>query len=234
MLALLLLLPILSSAQEPSDPVDDEIVVVGDDLVEEAYEELIASFGRAGWVVHKVKDDGSIILRHRRDRWKGSFIVTRQGTVRTRRPIATDWRVSLPIPLPHPTTILPSKRKLKGPRNQTLAAIQPELQGLFDAHAEANAERNWDRLMSKLEALWERGQPLDGEGFIETHAERRAVILQVWASRTETDAGRTTMQRISDWIEATIQLGPHPCTAEEIERAERERLDGARLFKPPP
>ncbi|TVQ90675.1 MAG: hypothetical protein EA397_11805 [Deltaproteobacteria bacterium] len=208
---------------------EEEIIVIGEGRIEEAFDDLIESFDRAGWKVHKERDDGTIILRHRHDRWKGSFVVTPQGSIRTRRPVAYNWSVTLPLIIPHPEGLLPSKRKLKGPRTRTIAEVQPELQALYDAHAEVHAERNWDTMVARLDALWEHGEPLDGEARLKTHAERRAEVLAYWASRTETDAGRATMQRVSDWIEATIQTSPHPFTPAEIARAETQRLDGAKL-----
>lgn len=226
-----LLLSLILLQPAVADDEVEEIVVWDENRVEAARQQVIDAFEQAGWAVHKERDDGSIIFRHHRDRWKGSFVLGEQGSIRTRRPLAYDWRIGFPFP--HPTRFLPSKAKLKGPRRRALTAIRDDLDGLHEAQARMAAEARWEHTVAKLDALWERGEPLDDGPILKEPADRRQAVLDLWATRTETEMGRLTMSRIADWLQGTVQASDHPLTDAEIAQAEARRHDGARLFDPP-
>ena len=225
----MLIAALLSLALAQSTDVDEEVVVIGGRSVKEARGRVLDAFDEAGWRVHKERRDGSTVLRHADDRWKGSFILGAEGSLRTRRPVAYTNAVSI-FPPAFSANALPSKRKLKGPRARTVAHVQPSLNALHDARAAEAEVAIADDLITRLDRLWATGEPPDGGPILVDAAARRAAVLDLWATRTESAAGRRMMARISDWIEAVIQRSDWPRTPDEIAAAEARRDDGARVL----
>jgi hypothetical protein len=208
------------------DPaVNEEIVVVGDGSVAAARERLVGAFEDAGWRVHAERKDGTLVFKHARDGWKGAFLVGPEGSVRTRRPVAYVQAGSI-FPPVIAANFLPSQKKLKGPRQRTLEAVEPRLEDLADARAREAEDAVAADLIARLDRLWTTGEPLDGGPPLPDPATRRRAALDAWASRTESPAGRRMMDRIALWIDETIQRSPHPLTDDEIRAAEDRRSDG--------
>jgi hypothetical protein len=225
----MLLALLLQCALAQSNEVAEEVIVIGGRSADEARGRVLDAFDEAGWRVHKERRDGSTVLRHAADRWKGSFVLGAEGSVRTRRPVVYTNGVSI-FPPSFSANALPSQRKLKGPRARAIAHVQPSLNALHDARAAEAEVANADDLITRLDRLWSTGEPPDGGPILIDAAARRAAVLDLWATRTESAAGRRMMARISDWIEAVIQRSDRPLTADEIATAEARRDDGARVL----
>ena len=62
--------------------------------------------------------------------------------------------------------------------------------------------------------------------------DRRAVVLEHWATRADNIAGHMVCQAIEDWLMGTVIYSEHPITAEEYAEYEAKRTDGRRLPRP--
>lgn len=202
-----------------------EIVVVGEEAVEEARRALIAALGRQGWHLRKQKSDGTLVFKSEQA-WKGAVLVGEQGSVRTRRPVVYGTP-GFPVVA---FNLLPSKKKLHGARKAVVAGVQPELTALHEALQEAAMSDRLAELPARLDALWSDGTPLGGGEPLPDLASRRAAVLDFWASRTETDDGRAVQEVVSDWLRAVVMTSDSPLTDQEIAEAEARRDDGARVL----
>lgn len=73
-----------------------------------------------------------------------------------------------------------------------------------------------DEVPEQVDATWREGAPIEiGGPELPTHAERRAALLDLWASRSDTPEGAMVARVVADFLEHEVQASPHPVTAAE-------------------
>lgn len=85
----------------------------------------------------------------------------------------------------------------------------------------------------RLEAAWTRGEPLEPGGpALPSPAQRRAAMLELWASRADSPEGEMVAQVVADFLEHVVQQSAEPVTAAEQEAA-NARAGGVRRLALP-
>ncbi|MCB9666106.1 MAG: hypothetical protein H6732_18505 [Alphaproteobacteria bacterium] len=210
--------------------------------------EMVLEQARAAGYVREVRRDGRTILRHD-DPWKGELVLHDDGELEFKRQPVRFEPVLGKGPAAWITCVIPllclraggqtvGKRKLGHDRRAALAAVMPEVRDYTDAIADYAIDAKVDELPDQLAALWERGVPLDDGPRLESWEARREALFRFWDSRTDTEWGARVQAAIASFVRAEVQTGPHPYTAEELDRFDRERrslrpFDVVRRAPPP-
>lgn len=219
------------ASEEASDPEGGEpsltVVVVAERRVEMARNALILRAKEAGFTRERQRRD-RLILRHDAP-WKGDIVVHDDGRVELKRqPVRFEPPVRNPKPADYlwcvlfPLCIRPSgqtlgKRKFRAAEANGLAAIHPEVVTLDRRIAELGLARKVEDLPARLDALWERGVPLDADGPpIADLAARRAAVAAFWSSRTDTEEGRIVRDIVQAWVRNVVQFSEAPYSEAEI------------------
>jgi hypothetical protein len=233
---------------EPEADTDDEadIVVWGTAAVQRSRAVLVNRFEELGWSVRKRKPDGSVVFAGR-EPWMGSARLDPGGYIQFRkrwlwadpvRPVegtpmdgmdaldqagprgqaGTTTRGGLRGPV--------SDRKLDGPRRELLEGVQPQLTRYRRVLAETAFRQTLAVIPDRLDRLWASGEPMAPGPVLDSPAERRAAILDYWATRPDTREGRLAMRAVEDWIAEVLQDSEHPATPAELDAAAARRGDG--------
>lgn len=117
----------------------------------------------------------------------------------------------------------PSRRILDSWYRKTRVAVEPELQTLALAKRDTAVRADLDRLVTRLDALWELGEPLVGSQPVPKER-RTEVVLAHWATRADNFAGRQATVTIETWIRNNLE----PSEAQRRD-AEAKRPDGRAL-----
>jgi hypothetical protein len=199
-IAWLLALALATEATE-AEEAREEIVVYGELQVEEARQRVIGELERLGY--DKVIDKGDrIVLKHHTP-WKGKAVLHDDGVLDLKRQgvkgtmpdtffsdasPAIGWVPCIVVPTACVKVggVVVAKRKLEHVERNTLRAVTPKLQELGDRMADVAVDDKLLLLPDQLEACWEEGVPLQGEGRLDTMEARRDHVLNFWATRTDT------------------------------------------------
>lgn len=112
-----------------------------------------------------------------------------------------------------------SKRKLSNGRDRVLTELQPSILAWRRALAEQTFSRAVEkRLPIALDALWTRGEPLSGEVLLTTWREKRAVLIDFWATRTCSPEGQRSRELVRNFLRNTVAES-HPVTEDELIRS---------------
>ena len=113
---------------------------------------------------------------------------------------------------------LVSKRKLQAQKGRSFAETEPTIRAYGDRVADRETERTVNDLPDRLIALWERGQPLEGEGEgeLDSPEQRRQALLEFWDSRTDTAWGDSVREAIEAFILAEVQTSSYPYSDAEV------------------
>ncbi len=237
---------LMSAFAQPAE----EVTVYGDPQVAVAREALIAELTRLGYdrkVIHRAD---RVVMKHQ-SVWRGKVVVyddgylrhRRQGVVMSTPEVGIDGPlgdiVAAPLCIIQPTAcvraggLLVSGRKLAHEKRRTTAAVQPTLGTLGDRLADAKTTQTVAALPERLDALWQRGEPLlDGSvGPIDGWPARRAHVLDFWDSRTDNAWGERVREVVSSFIRGEIMASEHPYTEPEITAFNQEtRSEHALVF----
>lgn len=126
-------------------------------------------------------------------------------------------------------TPMPSPKKVRGVQEEIRAAVQPLVLEYREMISKERFSSYVGELPSRLDALWERGEPLMGLDVVDGVAARRAEVLSFWASRLDTPEGIVVSRIVEGWLRNVVQSSDAPVTAEERAAAEARREDGRRL-----
>lgn len=133
----------------------------------------------------------------------------------------TGLRLSGDNPVGVSISELVSARKLRPDRIRLMEDIQYEISAWRQAKTrEAFAKALDEQLPDKLQALWDHGIPMYGEGTLETRAERRQALLSHWSTRACSPEGDAAAERIALFLEREVGESEHPMTAAEVRHAE--------------
>ncbi len=214
------------ASEEDSDDGVYTVVVVAERRVEMARQALYEVARDAGFRRIKIKDD-RVILRHEQS-WKGDIVVHDDGRVKVKRqPVRFEPPVKNPRPVDYlwcvlfPLCIRPAgqtygARKWKAAEARALATIRPEMEQLSTRISALGLARRVEDLPVRLDALWERGEALDGGDVIPTPAGRREAVATFWLTRTDTPEGQVVRDVIQAWARNVIQYSDDPFTADEL------------------
>lgn len=117
-------------------------------------------------------------------------------------------------------TVSGNYRRQLGARGRVFEALDPALDQWQQALQREHMDARYFTLPDRLAATWSEGAPLDGRPAGATPAERRAVLLSFWASRTHTPEGDRVRQITADFIEYVVQDSPWPVSETEQAAAE--------------
>jgi hypothetical protein len=238
----------LALAQEP-EPVDEVIIVYGEERVRAAREAVIRDLEGMGYTKLRERD-GRLVMLHETT-WKGKVTLHDDGFVEFSRqgvkgtmPDTFFYRAS-PLVGWVPCVIVPtacvkvgglvvSKRKLEAVEAKAVAHVAPELDTLAQRQADLHTQQKLERLPADLEACWQQGTPLEGTGPLPDPASRRQHLLAYWASRTNSPWGRQVGDMVAGFLEQVVQASEHPVTAAELDAINRDRDPERQLALPLP
>ena len=229
----------LGSIAVAQDDPSEEIVVYGEELVEQARREVVEQLEEIGYDYDVIDLGDRVVYRHRAA-WHGEVVLYDEGYMKVRRqPLHAEGR-----PLPWAKRNSPgawagcllwpwacvrvygatvSDRKWRSRESRTVQRVEPKVRTWANRVADLAVYEKIQGLPERLEALWERGQPLQGEGRLESYADRRAALLAFWGSRTETVWGREVQRAVRGFLRSVVQESEHPFTTAELATFNAER-----------
>lgn len=222
----------------------ERIDVYGDLEVERARREVIETLRDEGYTT-EIRRDGYLLLRHEAG-WKGEvrlyddgWMIVKRQPVRFTPPdlgfaesgSVLSWMTcALPIVCLRAGGQLVSQRKFWAVETRTAGAVNHEITTLADEIAYKAVDGAVDRLPERLEALWDAGAPLAGDGpALATYAERRRELFAYWDSRTDTPWGDQVRAAVEAFIRGVVQTSEHPYTDAEVTALNAERTS-SRVF----
>lgn len=218
------------------------ITVVGAALAD-ARDKVVRELEKLGWKSRRLKD-GRILFRGP-EGWMGKATLRPSG----------DLDFSIPaIAFPGPSqsggtydynratddgylggnqglssTPFPGKEKVAAVQAEVRAAIHDDVLHYREVLQHAYFSKYISELPTRLEALWEQGESLDGGKPITDPAARRAALLDFWSTRTDTPEGRTVSRSLEIFLREVVMDSATPVTREEASAAELRRPDGRKL-----
>ena len=127
-----------------------------------------------------------------------------------------------------PRFVSASPEKARGAQAETVTTVAPLVLAYRQAiYARAHTLR-LEQLPGELAAIWEDrvpGHPMP------TYAERRAALVDLWATRADTPEGADVMRGIEAFVRSEVEGGPNAFTPEELAAATARRQDGRQLVR---
>ncbi len=127
--------------------------------------------------------------------------------------------------------LLPSRKLLDAVYAAVRRAVKPQLEALRRVRRDTEVRERLDALPDRLDALWERGLPLDGGPVLESREERIEALLRWWGTLPDDFEGEQLTRATEAWMRHVL-LVEHRPTPEQIARAEAMRADGRRFPRP--
>ena len=210
----------------------DEIVVYGERRVKQARDKLLSDLQHLGYRTLIDKGD-RVVLKHETS-WKGKVVVYDDGYLDLRRQGVkgtmpdTFFRDASPLVGWVPCLIVPtacvkvggvvvSKRKLEHVEARTLRAVQPAVHDLNARMADLATDHKLEALPQALEACWDDGVPLMGDGPLPTAEARREHLLAFWASRTDTVWGERVREQVEAFLRGVVQRSAFALDAAQLQ-----------------
>ncbi len=121
---------------------------------------------------------------------------------------------------------LPSGDVLAGVRQRVLETVDDEIVSYQAILRETRLRETLYALPDQLDRLWTTGEAPDGTAKLATPEERRAWVLEYWATRAETPEGYAVCGAVEKWLRATVMDSESPVTEAEWRSASARRADG--------
>ena len=226
----------LASVALADDPAVSEEVEVWGDRLESAWEALDRQMGELGYR-GRVRGDRTVYLPD--EPWKPRVIVDHDGWLRFRSPQVVLAGVRLlgfsTAPSPYtPITgdtspglmirfdfSLTPRPVLDAREDEIVSVTRQAMDEVGAALREDGFEQTLASLPDELQALWDAGRTPDGR-VVTGRDERRALLLELWWSRTDTPEGEQVRLAIEAFFRTTVQTSSWPFTSDEL-RAAAER-----------
>lgn len=222
-----------------------EVLVIGEQVISEARANVVRKMVDMGWKA-KRKRDGRIVFRGP-ETWMGKATLLDSGDI--------DFSIpALVVPGPSqvgssydrgrelgdgsnytPNTVgaqfvTPDRQKVAAVQREVMAEIRPFVSDYRSKIQQRYFSSYISEVPERLDNLWRDGVRLDGSDRIVTDpAAKRAMVLDFWATRTDTPEGRTVSRTVEIWLREVVMPTAHPVTREEAQAAEDRRTDGRRL-----
>lgn len=221
-----------------------EVLVIGEQVISAARDDVVRKMKDQGWRA-KRKRDGRILFRGP-EAWMGKATLMPTGDLNFTIPaLALDGLGGIDATYDPSKTAnndvkggtvgasfsLPAgeARKVRALQGEVYDAVKPQVDDLRNKLAMRSFSAKVSELPERLDALWERGESLDGGSTVTDPAKKRAQVLDYWSTRTDTPEGRTISRTVEIWLRQTVMDSADPVTPEEAAAAEERRNDGRRL-----
>ena len=247
MIAAFVLWAIAAQAAEPETavpPAEDEavvedfedvqtMVIYAEHLAAQARKRVIDEAEALGYR-RVIEKNGRTILRHDAT-WHGEVVLHDDGRVEVKRqpvrfepPVAkvtpASYLACILVPLCiRPGGQLVSPRRYHQFEREAWTTLSEPVASWNDRIADAAIDAKLANLPERLEALWSRGEPIEGDKPLADAASRRRALLDLWDSRTENDWGERIREGIEAFVREVIEPSASPYTAAEREAFEARR-----------
>lgn len=216
----------------PEPPPPEEVVIYGEVRVQEARERVERLLEDMGYGDEVVDEGDHVVFRHV-EAWKGEVVLWDDGWMEVRRqPVRVEghrmpwaetdsalaWAgcVVWPWLCVHVGGGTVGHRKWLGVETRAVQVVHGPVEEWGDRIADLATNRTVDSLPPRLEALWERGEPLAGTELLPTPAARREAIRAYYVSRTDTVWGAVVRDAIRSFVYGVIQGSPDPFPEAEL------------------
>jgi hypothetical protein len=233
----------LGGAQADTDEGVYEITVWGEVAIQAARSTLVREMESLGY---RALDRGTDEVLFRPPKgWMGKAEFSRDGVLSFRRPFLGVAPAATEIPTLEsnhalsrdPTAgavgagfwVLPSQRILAPAWERVRQGVEEEVIAYRDVLRATALHEDLERLPGRLDALWERGEPLDGGPVLASAEERRASVLGYWSARADTPAGEALSRAVEAWLLDVVEASEDPITEAERAAAVAARADGRPL-----
>ena len=227
-----------------------EVVVYGEHRVQEARREIDHTLRQAGFTIVKERN-GRTIYRHENPTGGEVVVHEEEGFMRVKRQPVRVEGVEMPwaernsplawagcvIWLPacvRPGGQLQSRRRHMSAETEAAQRVQDEVSTWAERIADLAVDRKTAALPERLEALWDDGAPLEGDGVLPDAEARRRALFDFWATRTDTVWGEEVRQAVEAFLRAVVQPSDHPFTEGELAALNADSPAGRPLELPTP
>jgi hypothetical protein len=230
---------------EPAPPPDPppteayEVVVYGELQVQKARAAVIQQLEDMGYDAQVIDRGNAVVYRHAAP-WKGEVVLYDDGWAQVKRQpmyvigAATPWAkrntplawagcVVWPYLCVRLGGALYGERKWRQVEDDSVYTIDPKVRNLSDRIADLATDRTVESLPDRLQALWDRGEPLGTGPALPTPAARRRAVFEYWASRTATPWGEEVREAVTAFCFGVIEASDDPFTAEELAEFRAQR-----------
>ncbi len=216
---------------EPEITADEEITVFGkseSDRLRELLDEELQQYGYGAGVVGDDRTryparNGHPALTVYHD---GRLDIQKSGFIP--RPVDVDVKTGIEV---SGTIPFLNKRKMAPRRQAVLEVMKPHLSAWRQAlGTEKTLERVASTLTDDLDALWYEGTPLSGEDELVSRPQRRAAILDHWATRTCDEIGASVREILRKYLLYEVNASEFPVTGAELAEANEKTACDLTLF----
>lgn len=215
------------------EPEPEVVVIYAEERVRQARERVETLLQDMGYGAVEVVDEGDHVVYRHVEPWKGEVVLWDDGWMQVRRQpfrveghrmpwaetdSALAWAGCLVWPwlCVHLGGGTVGHRKWLGVETATVGVVHGPVEEWGDRIADLATDRTVDGLPPRLDALWQDGVPLEGEGTLETPSARRDAIRAYYLSRTDTVWGEAVRDAIRGFVYAVVQTSDTPFPAEEV------------------
>lgn len=235
-----------STAEASSDASFEDVqtmVIYAEHLAAQARKRVIEEAEALGYR-RVIEKNGRTILRHDAT-WHGEVVLYDDGRVEVKRqpvrfepPVAkvtpASYLACILVPLCiRPGGQLVSPRRYHQFEREAWTTLSEPVASWNDRIADAAIDVKLANLPERLDGLWTRGEPVDGEALLSDMAARRRALLDLWDSRTENDWGERIRAGVEAFVRDVVQPSATPFTEQEREAFESRRKS-TRPFPWPP
>lgn len=211
------------------DDVAEEIVVVARKASEVRLEALIAHLRELGYGRPVTRGNGDVYFEavDVQHPWvalhpDGQFDVQRSGYVPLKNAIRADEILGQGVVTVDAPII--SERKLAQQRARVMDEMIGDVRSWREALcAEGFEERLLLEIPQTLDRVWRDGLPITGDAPLPTPSDRRAALLDWWATRTCTTEGEQVRTLIVRYLDHEVQPSAWPVTTGELVAANSRR-----------
>jgi len=112
--------------------------------------------------------------------------------------------------------LVPGKRKVEAAQTRVLREIYPQLARHRAVIRETAYQESLQFLPARLDAVWELGAPLvEGDPELRSLEDRRAAVLDFWATRADTPEGEGVRRVVELWVREVVMTSDAPVTVGE-------------------
>lgn len=234
----LLGLALAVAADEADEEVGEEITVYAEEQVRRAREKVVEELAHLGYDEHVEQVGDRTVYRHA-EPWKGEVVLHDDGwTVVRRQPLRVEGRQMPWTKADTPVAwagcflypwlcvrvggTLVGEAKWRAVEGRAVDAIHDDVQAWGDRIADLATQRKVGDLPERLDALWSRGVPLEGDPApLTSTAARREALMLYWSSRTDTAWGREVRDAVGAFCRGVVQSSEAPFVPGEIEAFNR-------------
>jgi hypothetical protein len=234
------------AAEAAADEGFDEVqtmVIYAEHLAAQARKRVIEEAEALGYR-RVIEKNGRTILRHDAT-WHGEVVLYDDGRVEVKRqpvrfepPVAkvtpASYLACILVPLCiRPGGQLVSPRRYHQFEREAWTTLSEPVASWNDRIADAAIDVKLANLPERLEGLWVRGEPIEGDRPLSDMPARRRALLDLWDSRTENDWGERIRAGVEAFVRDVVEPSTTPFTSAERDAFESRRKS-TRPFPWPP